>query len=69
MLFHIGVRHNNSDAILTAKSKLKNLFFVCNHPTYKNTFYEFFKLECLILPTIKNIIHDSLSVSKTTHDN
>jgi len=69
MLLRTGVRHNNSKAILTAESKLVDLFFVRNHPIYREIFYEFFKIECFIPPEIKEIMHDTLAVSRTGHEN
>ena len=43
MLFRIGVRHNNSEAIiLSAESKMKDLIFTRNHPVYREIIYQYF---------------------------
>ena len=68
MIFTYLVRHNNSEAILSAESKMMDLFFTRNHPVYREIIYQYFKIETLIPQKAKDALHKSLAVSRTDRD-
>ena len=62
MLLRVGVRHNNCEAILTAESKLIDLFFIGNHLVYREIMFDYIKSE-KFMP--KEVLHKSFAVSRT----
>ena len=65
MLLRVGVRHNNCEAILTAESKLIDLFFVGNHPVYREIIFDYIKSEKFMPKEVKEVLHKSFAVSRT----
>ena len=60
MLLRVGVRHNSCETILTAEGKLIDMFFVGNHPVYREIMFDYIKSE-KFMP--KEVLHTSFAVS------
>ena len=67
-LFRAGVRRNNSEVMLAAKTKFSALFYGLNMTNYQEIDYRDIKLRLLAPPDIQNYISENESFSVSGHN-
>ena len=65
MLLKNATRKGDGQAVIMAKRKLAPLFYGCNHLKYQKICVHNLIVECLMPNTVKAIVMDSLSLSRT----
>ena len=64
MLFRVGCRYGNSDAIISGRDRLSLLFYARNHTRYQCIMAINQLLESKMPQKVKDIVHSSMTLSR-----